>query len=336
MGKARTVIWVFTAACNLNCLHCYTARWRGLPELPLERKLRLVAEMAEAGVEHVGLTGGEPLVHPHFRRLAEAIVDHGMTYHVVTNATMVRADIAGLLARHEAHAIVSVDGPEEYHDMHRGRGAFKAMSRGVEVLKSAGVEFSTVTAVSKLNYKAAGAAVEVAYRLGAVEAALIPVMPVGRARETGVYVGYREYSKAVREAVLKAEELGIPLSLWCTPFAPLLTRKPVYWWSCRLSQTVDIAPDGSLLLCDVLDIKLSSAANKPFAEALEEYESNPILHRVENPPKLPPPCKDCLLRGACRGGCYARSLVVIGDLNAGDPLCPRVARARNKHESSPL
>jgi radical SAM protein with 4Fe4S-binding SPASM domain len=324
MAGVSTVIWVFTAACNLNCLHCYTYRWRGKPELPLERKLQLVREMAEAGVEHVGLTGGEPLIHPHFKLLAEEIVKHGMSYHVVSNATMVTDDIARMLARHNVHVIVSVDGPEEYHDRLRGRGAFKAMVKGVEKLKRYGVEFSTVMAVSKLNYEAADAAIETAYKLGAVEAALIPVMPVGRALETKVYVGYREYSIAVEKAAAKAEELGLPLSLWCTPFAPLLTRRRVYWWSCRLSSTVDINPEGKLLLCDVLDISLSDVRNKSFKEALEEYLSSPILRTVENPPNLPPPCRSCPLRDICRGGCYARALILYGDLNAGDPLCPRV------------
>jgi len=330
MTRVSTVIWVFTAACNLNCLHCYTYRWRGRPELPLERKLELVREMAKAGVEHVGLTGGEPLIHPHFKRIAQEIVEYGMSYHVVSNATMVGDDIARMLASHDVHVIVSVDGPEEYHDMLRGRGAFRAMVRGVEKLKRYGVEFSTVMAVSRLNYEAADAAIETAYRLGAVEAALIPVMPVGRALETKVYIGYREYSVAVEKAAAKAEELGLPLSLWCTPFAPMLTRRRVYWWSCRLSSTVDISPEGKLLLCDVLDISLSDVRNKSFREALEEYSRHPLLRAVENPPKLPPPCNTCPLRDTCRGGCYARALILHGDLNAGDPLCPLVARYREK------
>jgi radical SAM protein with 4Fe4S-binding SPASM domain len=199
------------------------------------------------------------------------------------------------------------------------------MVGGVERLRRHGVEFSSVMAVSKLNYTAAGEAVETAYRLGAVEAALIPVMPVGRARETGVYVGYEEYKAAVDSAVEAAERLGIPLSLWCTPFAPLITRGRVYWWSCRLSSTIDIAPDGRLLLCDVLDVALASVREKSFREPLEEYQSSPLLREVEQPPQLPEPCQTCPLRDVCRGGCYARAMLLLGSLNAGDPLCPRVA-----------
>ncbi|ABM80128.1 radical SAM/SPASM domain-containing protein [Hyperthermus butylicus] len=322
--RVRNVIWVFTAACNLDCIHCYVARWRGLRELSLEEKLRLVREIAELGVEHVGLTGGEPLIHPHFPRLAREIVDHGMTYHVVTNATMVRREAAEMLARHEAHAIVSVDGPPEIHDRMRGPGAFRMLEKGVATLREAGVEYSSVMAVSRLNYRHAAEAVEAAYRLGAVEAALIPVMPVGRAREARVYVGIEEYRVAVKAAAARAEELGLPLSLWCTPFAPLLTRRRVYYWSCRLSPTIDIDPAGRLLLCDVLDIVVADASRQGLRKAVEEYERHPLVKLVENPPRLPEPCQRCMLRGSCRGGCYARALLLRGDLNAGDPLCPLI------------
>ena len=99
-----------TYRCNLNCVHCYVnlpaadpaARAR---ELPLERLLRLVDEMADAGVLQVLLTGGEVLVRPDFEPLYRHCLKKGLLVTVFTNGTEVTERIAELFAAHRPHAI---------------------------------------------------------------------------------------------------------------------------------------------------------------------------------------------------------------------------------------
>src|SRR5712691_1939112 len=63
-----------TFRCNLRCAHCYVnepvgARAIEARELPLERLLALVDEIADAGTLFLLITGGEVLVRPDFPRL---------------------------------------------------------------------------------------------------------------------------------------------------------------------------------------------------------------------------------------------------------------------------
>ena len=127
------------------------------------------------------------------------------------------------------------------------------------------------------------------------------------------------------EAKRFAEENKFPISLWCTPFAPLLTKSNyIGYYSCRIYDIVDIDPSGRLLACDVTGIPITSLKNKSLIEALREYQKHPIIKSITNPPKLPKQCLKCELLNYCRGGCYARALFERGDLNAGDPLCPLI------------
>ena len=58
----NSVVWLITARCNLSCIHCYTSRFKGLGELSTNDALRLIQEIAEIGIRHVSISGGEPLI----------------------------------------------------------------------------------------------------------------------------------------------------------------------------------------------------------------------------------------------------------------------------------
>ena len=318
------MVWIFTTSCNLSCLHCYVWRLRNLAELELGEKLRLAEELAELGVGYVNITGGEPLLHPHFESVTSKLKELGVGLSISTNATIVDEELASLLSRLEVYAYVSLDGPREVHNKVRGAGAFKRVLKGIENLKRAGLGFTLVMAVGRHNYRYADKVVELAVRLGAKEVALIPIMPSGRARETGVYAGVVQYLEALKLAENKAEELGFPTALWCTPFAPHVVRSRYVRYSfCRSLDVADVDPSGRLLLCDVIDVSPASIRSSgSFAEAWRRYSRHPTVQEVISPKKLPEPCEKCVLRSSCRGGCFARALLVYGELNAGDPLCP--------------
>lgn len=324
-----TLIWIFTARCNLACRHCYVApRLAGLGELKLDEKLRLLREAWDASVDHVGFSGGEPLVHPHFIELAREAFRLGMTISLVTNATALKTGTARELARLDAHVYVSLDGTREAHESLRGRGTWKRTLRGLETLEMAGVSYSTVMAVWKHSFRAVEDYLELVNGLGLDWAAVIPVMESGRAKAAGLAVNAEEYLEAVKRGAWKAEKLGMRLSLWCTPFAPVtVDSSNISYWFCRPSRTIDVDPAGNLLLCDVLDFKISNV-RKGFREAVREYEEHPLTRLVTSPPRLPQPCKDCPVSQRCRGGCYARSYITYGSLSGPDPLCPRAAGLR--------
>ncbi|AEM39491.1 Radical SAM domain protein [Pyrolobus fumarii 1A] len=324
-----TAIWIITGVCNLNCLHCYAYRWRGRRELSLEEKMRLVREFSECEIEYVNISGGEPLLHPHTRQVLEGLREAGIETSIVTNGTMINDEWSRLLAKLEVFVFVSLDGPKDVHEMQRGPGTYDRVIKGIERLKKHGVPYALVMAVSKLNWRYTSEFVELAVKLGAERPILIPVMPFGRALENRIYVSTWEYNRAVINAARKARELGVKLQLWCSPFAfmtvPPVNHDDIVVSYCRLAPVVDIDPQGNVLLCDVMDIVLGSVRGKPLREVIEMVERHPLVGEVFEPKGLPEACKKCPYVKLCRGGCFTRALVLRGSLNAGDPLCPRVA-----------
>jgi len=323
MTKLEYIIWIFTASCNLNCLHCYTYRFRELRELSLQEKLQLARDIGEAGVEYVNLTGGEPLIHPHFPQVLSLLSEYSVEKSVVTNATALCESTADLLYRTETYVFVTIEGPREVHDEIRGRGSYDLATRGVEVLRKRLSGLAIVSTVNKLNYKRVHEVVDYVASIDADGLALLPVMPSGKALKTRIYVSAEEYLEALENTWRRAREYGIKLSAWCTPWAPLLKRD-IGFWFCREMSGMDIDPEGNVLLCDILDFRITSIRNKSVVEAFSEFKKHPLVRSVKSPPSLPESCLKCPILVGCGGGCYARAYVLRKDLNAGDPLCPRV------------
>ncbi len=323
------LIWIFTARCNLSCSHCYVKpRLAPLAELSLEEKIRIINEAYDLGIKHIGFSGGEPLIHPHFFKLAKRCYEYDISVSTVTNGFALNSKVARELAKLDIRVILSLDGPNrETHEFLRGRGTWDKVLSSIDLLQREGVRFSTVMAVHRYNYWKVSEYLEFIYGLGLDRAAVIPVMKSGLARERGLAVTASEYIEAIEQASAKAEELALYVSLWCTPFAPIVTKsRYISSWSCRLVDVADIDPAGRILLCDVLDIVVTNIPGKGLSRALEEFEKHLLVKTVTDPQPLPPVCERCRLASYCRGGCFARAYLEEKSLKAPDPLCPLVAK----------
>ena len=121
--EPRTCIWELTRRCNLRCIHCENQCGEPSPqELPSE-KLRTVArDLEQLGCREVHVTGGEPLMYPHWDDLCRDFARIGLRTSLITNGTLLdqahldRAIDAGVGAMG-----ISVDGLQATHDSIRIR-----------------------------------------------------------------------------------------------------------------------------------------------------------------------------------------------------------------------
>jgi len=334
----RTIIWLLTARCNLKCPWCYAARFsKWGAELGTAEALRLINEAAAAGVEYLGLSGGEVLLRPDLPQLVRAASASGMSVGLVTNGTLLTEELVAELVACRVRVFLSIDGVcRETHEAIRGPGTWEKVLAAARLMTRRGLGFWAVLAVGRTNHREAPVFVGLARELGARGACFIPVMPAGRATSEAV-LGAREMVAVLEGVETAAEELGFPVSLWCVPFAGLVTRsRRVRFFACRSAEAeMDLAPDGEVLLCDVLDISLGHVRGG-LLPAWEEQQKNKVVRALACPPRSEP-CAGCPERNRCRGGCFARAFLATGDLYAPDPLCPRVAGAcGNRTHPGPL
>jgi len=315
----RLVIWLLTARCNLECCHCYAARFLGGKELSKGEALRVVESAAKAGVKHIGFSGGEVFLRQDALDVIGRAFGLGMSTSVVTNGTVLSEEIAQRLADYGTRTFLSIDGARaETHERIRGKGTWDAAVLAAEKLRKYKVKVSTIMAASKLNYEEASDYLSLARKLGAKAGCLIPMMPAGRATAE-LILNAEEMVTLLQEIDKAANELEFPASLWCTPFAKLVVKsRYVFADYCRSSvEEMDVDPEGNVLLCDVLDIVVGNVREKEVLQAWREQEKNTLVNSLINP-KLPPPCLDCPLSQQCRGGLFCS-----GSIDGRRYLCPR-------------
>lgn len=322
----KVIVWLLTSRCNLACCHCYAARFQDRGDLDEEQALKVVNEAAMAGVKRITFTGGEVFLREDALKLITAASRAGMDVSVVTNGSLFTDKIVWELARLNVRVYLGVDGATaRTHEKVRGIGTWERAISAAETMRNLGVRFCTVMAVSNLNRGEVSDYLCLAKGLGAQAGCLIPVMPAGRASlEMVLQPG--EMVAVLQTVDRMADKLAFPVSLWCTPFAKLVIKSDrVSAGFCRTSlDAIDLDPAGHVLLCDVLDGTFSSVSEKGLIRGWAELTNHSLVKSLTCP-ELVEPCSNCILKDNCRGGCFARSQLLFGDIHTPDPLCPQVA-----------
>lgn len=319
----RSLIWLVTANCNLNCLHCYTSRFKAHYELNTTETINIIKEAYDIGVSHISLTGGEPLIRKDINTIISEIYNHGMSISLVTNATIIKENLARMLYMNEVFTYVSIDGSNaRTHNLIRGESSWNKTMKGISYLKREGVTFSTVLALNKLNMYEVREYIMLAKDIGAWSACIIPVMPTGRAK-INIMPSPSDLFKVIKLVDEVSKDVGYKVSIWCyKPAELILSSKYIRVYGCRTYGVVDMDPSGKLLICDILDFKVADVRKLGLKRALEVYERNELIKSLVFPNLTHEPCKSCQIRDTCRGGCFARAYLLLKDIHSPDPYCP--------------
>jgi MoaA/NifB/PqqE/SkfB family radical SAM enzyme len=139
LGRGRAplyVSWVVTNYCNLRCEYCACPDIAS-KELKTAQCLKLIEEMAQAGTHHIKFTGGEPLVRKDLPLLLVRANQLGLKTSLNSNGTLIPAKLDEL--RTLSAVSLSLDGPSEVHEMHRGKGQTEEVLEACRSLKDAGI-----------------------------------------------------------------------------------------------------------------------------------------------------------------------------------------------------
>ena len=139
-----------TNRCNLRCAYCYEEYYdRQHADVPLERLLALVDELAAMGTRYISINGGEALLRRDLEALVDKVRVYGMILHLSTNGLLIPNSVS-LLRKIDSIA-VSLDGIGASNDRNRGEGSYAKIRAGIEALRQARIPFHIHTVLTKNN-----------------------------------------------------------------------------------------------------------------------------------------------------------------------------------------
>jgi 7,8-dihydro-6-hydroxymethylpterin dimethyltransferase len=284
--RALKECWLhITNQCNMACRHCLFASdgAQGQPALPYEALLGVVKEALSLGCRVFYFTGGEPLIHPDFTRVADAILRHEYTQVVIlTNGKALRelGRWLGKKPRERIHFQVSIDGREVRHDEVRGKGAFRSLMEDLRFLQEKKYSLTLAMAVTGKNVQDMGAVVGVAEEWGAQAVHYLWLFAKGKARR-GLFVSPDVVFPALREAYEQAEAKGITIDnveAYKTQIFSLPGTR--FDLSNAAWESVAVGPEGRIYPSPALVGEKRMAAGT-VAEGLENvWRKSPVMSRV--------------------------------------------------------
>ena len=153
--RPALAVWEFTLACDHRCIHCGPRAGEPRPnELSTDEALRLVDDLAEAGVGEVVLIGGEAYLRNDFLLVIRRIREHGMTASMTTgglNLTEKRAE--AMVEAGISTCSISIDGLEPAHDKLRNKqGSWKRAFAALRNMRKAGARVACNSQINRVNF----------------------------------------------------------------------------------------------------------------------------------------------------------------------------------------
>jgi MoaA/NifB/PqqE/SkfB family radical SAM enzyme len=144
-----------TYQCNLNCFYCYNDRQKTGRPLSFAQYRVLLRDLAGMQTMFVMLTGGEPMLHPHFFEIGRLTRELGFVVRVRTNGhALAKKAARRLINEVQPYAVeVSLHGATaEIHDRQtRVRGSFDRLIANIKTAKDLGLRCEFVTTPTAWN-----------------------------------------------------------------------------------------------------------------------------------------------------------------------------------------
>jgi radical SAM protein with 4Fe4S-binding SPASM domain len=345
-----------TRRCNLQCVFCYAKAEQGsvrkVPELGTEAMRSILFQLAEAGVFHVVIGGGEPFIRDDMVELLAAAKEAGLEVYVVSNGMLITSEIAERLKELLGPldtVQISLDSGEaaQHNALRRSPVAFERATRGLKLLKGGRFDVLANMVVTRMNRASVSKTVEVCSELGVESLRLLQLQPIGFGVEAVESLSLsREEERALYHEIKQLNGAKPPggTAIVDEPAAVHWTsvQDIAHRMSCQArpnpvcpagTSTCSIDHEGRVFPCTFFnghpEMAMGSLQEKSFRDIWNDAERWRVFRK---PLELEGKCVSCKFAGSCHSGCPAMSYAVDGRLGAPDPMC-KFGRGKAHHDA---
>ena len=338
MGNYFAIQWHITDYCDQRCKHCYIYSDSDIDEvsMSLPNMILVTNKIIEfcnrlGRTPYIYLTGGDPILHPHFWDLLEYFHKNKIRFCIMGNPF--HLTLENLKRMKELGCVkyqVSLDGLSEIHDYFRKKGSFDATIKAIKLIKQSGMWVAVMSTVSKMNYQDIPKLIDLVSDLGVDVYAVGRYSPtsIKKAHDENIHMTPLEYKSYMDECYKKYNEhkndkitFHLKDHLWNL----YLYEKGLYhikdtankiYDGCNIARNhITILPNGSVYACRRMDsmvgsIYLNSLYDIWTSKEMDEYRKYDEFVK----------CKKCELLRACRG-CPSVTYGYTHNMYDSDPQC---------------
>lgn len=320
-----------TNRCDAGCKGCYTAATPNASrEWSRESWQQAIDTLADMGVFHLALGGGESADLPWLGDLVEYARDRGLVPNLTTSGLSNLDRVLGLASRF-GQINVSIDGLGKDYEAVRGFDGFAKADHAIRELRKRTDKVGINVVVTRHNFDRLDQLFAYARERGLNEVELLRFKPAGRGIAAfSDMTCSQEQHRAFLPTVLKgAREHRMRVRVDCSYMPMLAHHQPSR--SLLASLAVYGCTGGDFLIGAKAGGQVTACSfaapppGGPSVHDLAAYWRKPdAFGAFRSWRDAAEPCKSCSYHQLCRGGCKVVSRHLAGDEALPDPECPRV------------
>jgi len=277
------------------------------------------------------ITGGDPILHPLFWRLAQLLKKHDIPFTILGNPFHLSDDVCLRLKAYGCQKYqMSLDGLRETHDWFRKPGSYDCTIEKIDCIRNAGIRSVIMTTVSSVNIKEVPALIDEVVKAGVDIYAFARYCPTSSEKEVGIkpeeyralldtcYKKFKEYeAKGCHTYFNKKDHLWTLYEYEEGLFRiPEDAEDDIIYGGCNCGNChMTILPTGDVYACRrVQNSKVGNIFKDRLADIwVCQMETYRDFSKFEK-------CSKCELLRFCRG-CPAVASGKDGNFYAPDPQC---------------
>ncbi len=332
-----------TGKCNYNCRHCFNAADFSplMSEWKLEDLCRLLDEAQGCGIHAITITGGEPMLHPHFMDILAEIMKRDMfVYELNTNGHFISGELLGQMKRNGCRPLmkISFDGIGFHDWMRAKKGAQEHALRAISECVEHGFRVKVQTQVNRVTYRSIPETVDCMEAMGVENLRLIRTTEGGRgALDKGkLCLSFEEYYEKMLALAKEytGSEHRMLIEIWnfmvlypeqhAYEIIPVICPEGKYRSSmpvCRDSMgMIAVNSEGDVLPClqmggtlKALGIQMENLHETSLSSIIKKgFHHDTVCLRVGEFRHMNDKCSSCRFFPYCCGGCRALGLAFSG------------------------
>ena len=305
-----------TERCNLRCPHCYNAQ-RSPKTISWENLNNTIRELAGNEVEHVIITGGEPLsAIKQTCHLADQTIKWGMTNSLNSNLTLATPEIARQLKEAGVqHCLTTLNGStdEAITRMSGVKDTLPEIIKGVKNTQEAGIRVTANMVVNQYNKDYVYDTGILARKMGIKKLVVGRTIPSTTNDESLKYLLSQEDARKMLRSLVELNKDGVGTGV--VRMIPECFTKEFAGRGCSAGKKhLLLNVDGTAHAC-VHEAKsygnIHKIGIKGVWENMKEWRTMKYI---------PEECQTCERLDSCNGGCRLVALAHTGVINGADNL----------------
>ena len=275
------------------------------------------------------ITGGDPILHPHFWTILEILHNKGIKFSILGNPFHLSQQVCERLHTLGCQKYqLSLDGLEYTHDTIRKIGSYRETLKKIPIIRKTGIMCTIMTTVSTVNY------LELPQIIDVVVENRVDIFSFARycpaSDDKSLMVPAIEYRKLLDECWKRFEVyrnsstiFNLKDHLWTLYLYEKglfkiddSLKKDVIFEGCSCGiEHLTILPDGTLYACRRMESPVGNALIDSIFDVFFDGKMNEY-RQFEKFEK----CSNCELLRFCRG-CPATAYAIKGNMYSPDPQC---------------